>query len=153
MLPGFVSVPWDPFPSEKIELWVGPTEGQKDMGKDLQCRFPKENPPLYLRGTEWQIGQGLRCKEHLCFLYFLSFRSCCFTIHKAFQLAFLIWFSITSCMVTVHTIDVGCGEHSNFTNRIMEIVQGQMLREKVKTHDSQLQPSSPDSCLFWSKCL
>lgn len=29
--------------------------------------------------------------------HFLSFQSCCFTIHRAFQLAFFIWFSTTSC--------------------------------------------------------
>lgn len=42
------------------------------MGKDLQCKFPKENPPFYLWETEWQIAQELRCQGRLCFLLTFS---------------------------------------------------------------------------------
>lgn len=48
MLPGFVSVPWNPFPCGKIELQVesAQEEEKKGMEEDLQHKFPKQTFPF-----------------------------------------------------------------------------------------------------------
>lgn len=105
------------------------------MGEDLQHKSPKENLPFFLWGVGWQTGQGLRCQRYLqCFILTFSHFG-----HAALQFTKLsnLHFSFDSLrhpagLVYTQETCGGAGKQSNFTNTEVEIVQGQMLREKRK---------------------
>lgn len=131
---------WNPFSCGKIELQAASAqeaEKEKGMGEDLQHKYPKENLPFSLWGVKEQIGQGLRCQGYLkCFLLTFSHFG-----HAALQFIELsnLHFSLDALQHPAgwytHNRHVGV-RGSHFTNRGGEFVQGQMLREKIKTQVS-----------------
>lgn len=94
MLPGFVSVPWSPFPCGKIELQVesAQEEEEKGHGRRFTAQISKGKPSLFPLGSGVANRSGTKVPGILIMLssHFLSFQSWCFTIHRAFQHAFLI---------------------------------------------------------------
>ena len=131
--------------------------GREGYGRRFTAQISKGKPSVFPLGSGVANRSGTEVPEILIVLYshFLSFRSCCFTIYKAFQLAFLIWFSTTSCRVGVHTRDMwGCREAVQFYKyRSRDCPRADVEREEEKKQVSQLQPSSPGPYLCWSQCL
>lgn len=131
------------FALESLPLWKdwvsGRTctrrRGREGYGRRFTAQNSKGKPSLFPLGSGVANRSGTEVPEILIVLYshFLSFRSCCFTIYKASNLHFS-FDSLRHPAGLVYTQETcgGAGKQSNFTNTEVEIVQGQMLREKRK---------------------